>query len=186
MRCCNEPIARKANKEDGCKGKFFESRFVSQALLNETALLTCLCYVDLNPARAGMADTTEGSDYTSIQQRINAYQSKQSVKELLPFAGNPREPMPVGITCTAEDYFDLIDMTARQQRSDDNGTMNEHLPPLLQQLGISGENWLTASSEFETIFSTFVGQQQAIEQVCKVLSKKWVNMQNQCLRILTH
>ncbi len=185
MRCSNEPIARQANKEDGCKGKFFESRFLSQALLDETALLACCCYVDLNPIRAGIADTPEESDYTSIKKRVDSYQKNELAKGLLPFAGNPREPMPMGIPCTAEDYFDLIDMSAREQRHGKTGYMDNKLSPLLQRLGVSRKNWHTASSEFETVFSTFVGQKHALANACEVFSKKWINLQSHCFRILT-
>ncbi|WP_165742251.1 transposase [Candidatus Thiosymbion oneisti] len=70
MRTLNEHIARRANAEDGVKGRFWEGRFKSQALLDEKALLAAMAYVDLNPVRAGLAETPEASDYTSIQERV--------------------------------------------------------------------------------------------------------------------
>jgi hypothetical protein len=85
-----------ANEEDGCTGKFWESRFKSQALLDEKALAACLAYVDLNPVRAGIAETPEASEHTSIRRRIQQLRTQEN-DLLLPFVGNPREPMPEGL-----------------------------------------------------------------------------------------
>ncbi len=74
MARLNEFIARAANKEDGVKGRFWESRFKCQALLDEAAIAACMVYVDLNLIRAGLAATPEESDFTSIQERIRAWQ----------------------------------------------------------------------------------------------------------------
>ena len=71
----NEFIARAANKEDSVKGRFWESRFKCQALLDEAAIAACMVYVDLNPVRAGLAQSPEESDFTSIQERIRAWQN---------------------------------------------------------------------------------------------------------------
>jgi hypothetical protein len=64
------PLLVKQMKKMDATGHFWESRFKSQALLSEEALLTCMAYVDLNPIRASMCNIPEASDHTSIKESI--------------------------------------------------------------------------------------------------------------------
>ncbi|MFP6682183.1 MAG: hypothetical protein VCB07_08300 [Gammaproteobacteria bacterium] len=77
MRCFNEFIASTAHAEDACTRHFWESRFKSLTLLDKTALITAMAYVDLNLARKKLTDSIETSDYTSSQNRVRELTAKQ-------------------------------------------------------------------------------------------------------------
>ncbi|VAX11227.1 Transposase and inactivated derivatives, partial [hydrothermal vent metagenome] len=138
MRGLNEHIARKANKEDGCTGRFWEGRFKSQALLDEAALLTCMSYVDLNPVRAGMADTPENSDYTSIQERIRAIKPDQKPAAtviptpagLMPFVSGEHIDKEHGIPFDIADYLQLTDWTGMAIRNEASAPCSRPLPTI--------------------------------------------------------
>ncbi|MFO0922342.1 MAG: hypothetical protein U0905_07645 [Pirellulales bacterium] len=84
MRAVSEPIARKANIEDKCTGRFWEGRFKAQKIVDEAGLLAYAMYVDLNPVRAAMAKTPEASTFTSAYDRIKAQKgSKRIVQQRL-------------------------------------------------------------------------------------------------------
>lgn len=176
MRVMNEAIAREANSEDGCTGRFWEGRFKSQALLDEAALLGCMAYVDLNPVRANMATTPESSDHTSIKRRVqhamtvnNPDSAKAQTPLLLPFVGTPRQDSPTGIQMRLSDYLALVDETGRVIRSDKRGSIHESLSPILDRIGLNPRQWLMMSQQFEARFTTFVGRESHVRQVCEQL-----------------
>ena len=71
MRYLNEPLARRANREDGCTGRFWQGRFRSEALLDDGAVLAAMAYVDLNPVRAGMVESAEKAKHTGLARRLD-------------------------------------------------------------------------------------------------------------------
>ncbi len=77
MRALSEPIARLANKQDQCTGRFWEGRFKAQRIVDEAGLLACAMYVDLNPIRAAMAQSPEQAVHTSAYDRIKAERGEQ-------------------------------------------------------------------------------------------------------------
>lgn len=175
MRVLNEGIARQANFEDQCTGRFWEGRFKSQALLDESALAACLAYVDLNPVRAKMASSPEQSDYTSAQQRImTAQQSNRQArpkqpKSLFPFVGYPRQQMPEGLPFRLQDYLELLDWTGRQMRRGKKGKIDESLSPILERLNIDPDKWLYTSMNFESSFKSLVGSTYSLISTCRKL-----------------
>jgi hypothetical protein len=72
MRLLCQHVGQRANRETGETGKFWESRFKAVRLLDESAILGCVAYVDLNAIRACLAETIESSDFTSAQKRLEA------------------------------------------------------------------------------------------------------------------
>jgi REP element-mobilizing transposase RayT len=204
MRCLNESIARNANEEDRCKGRFWEGRFKSQALLDEAALLTCMMYVDLNPIRAGVSKTPETSDYTSIQERLMAVAKKAknnnankstnprqhklnasaSAAELLPFIDNQRQkPINPGIPFPLKDYIELIDWTGRAVRDDKKGAIPGHIAPILQRLQLNEREWLNNVTYFGNRFYKVVGKIDAIRDFSRQLKQSWLQGLSQCSKL---
>lgn len=164
MRCINEHIARLANQEDGCTGRFWEGRFKSQALLDEAAILACMAYVDLNPVRAGMADTPEQSDFTSIQERTQK-KIKHPVGRLGVFRGNEHTTKKAGIPFSLKDYLVLVDSTGRLTRPGKRGVIAVNQLPIIKRLGLDDAAWLDMVMGVELNYGRRVylsGRQQVV------------------------
>jgi REP element-mobilizing transposase RayT len=168
MRCLNEPLARRANREDDCKGRFWEGRFSSQALLDEPALLTCMAYVDLNPIRAAVAKTPETSAHTSIRARISG-----NDPHLAAFADSSQKkhtPIPM----CQRDYLQLVDWTGRQIVKHKRGAIPDHLPSILQRLERQPQQWLREMQHYGRWYYRAVGSLPAMQRYCNHLGQQWL------------
>ena len=204
MRCLAENIARRSNAEDECRGRFWAGRFKMVRLLDESALLVCSIYVDLNPIRAGVAQTPETSRYTSAYDRIRAKQPHRGKKKprrakaqrrraaslpdgwLSPIplakgsadgAGRPtRRASNKGfLPVSLNDYLRLLDWTGRQVRQGKRGSIPSDLAPILQRLQIAGESWLEMVTEFGRWFSTAAGRVEALTIEATRRGRHWLH-----------
>ena len=184
MRSLNEHIARRANREDECTGRFWEGRFKSQPLLDEAGLLTCMGYVDLNRVRAGACQGLEDSDFTSIQERLVAASARlddaasvppeDKTHELVPFADEPGAGARGGaLPMTLTDYAELLDWTGRFARPD-KGRVTGAAPSLLQRRGIDPEAWLQTMSRSGLRYLGTLGACEHLAQHAERSGKRWL------------
>jgi len=167
MKALKEPLARLANKEDECRGAFWEGRYKSIAILDEEALLATCAYIDLNPVAAGVAATPETSKHTSIHQRVvhareqGATEDLKAAREgsiagsqatgdleqdhwLAPIddrrnrSKNAREGMIESLSLGG--YLLLVDYTSRLFRRG-KARVNSAVAEILDRIGASAEYW---------------------------------------------
>lgn len=171
MRFLNEPIARRANREDGCTGHFWEARFRCQALLDDAAVLACMAYVDLNPIRVGLAVDLPGSPHTSVQRRLADSKPVDATTPLQPVAGAAAPPeMPA----TLAEYLDLADWTGRAARAGKRGLIPAGTPPVLRTLGLTADQWQAQATGIEQRYWRAVGAVDALIDKATVLGQCWL------------
>jgi REP element-mobilizing transposase RayT len=178
MRTLNEHIARMANKEEKVRGRFWEGRFKSQPILDERGLLVCMAYVDLNPMRAGIADSVETSEFTSIEERLfdQATKRKSRRKQTAPRtlapmldqepSGEPAEPLPM----TLDDYRTLLEWTASAR----DAAPPEGPPPrILARTGLNAAAWLRTLEDERVETATFLGSPEAVIAHAEAHGQAW-------------
>jgi len=149
-----------------------------------------MAYVDLNPIRAGICQTLEDSDFTSIQARIQAYQQKQKNKEnsqdaidkyanqpsqLLPFDTHPQaEQSQMTLPMNFTDYLTLVEWTGQAIRDDKKGAIPAHITPILQRLAIDEKEWLMSVKHFHSRFYRMIGKLTCLQQACRHMGQSWL------------
>ncbi|MGH8676926.1 MAG: hypothetical protein ACREUQ_01075 [Burkholderiales bacterium] len=173
MKSLAEPIARRANAEDGCKGHFWESRFKCQPLLNGKAILAASVYVALNPIRAGIAKSVESSKHTGVRQRIKAVRKDPTLAtaRMRPLAGVISTNFP---NLTNAEYIELVDWTGRQWHEGKRGVIAATEPPALRKLGLDAENWTMKVKAFGGGYWRVVGSVDELVEKAQQMGQRWL------------
>jgi len=175
--------------EDGCKGRFWEGRYKSQALLDEAAVLTCMSYVDLNPVRAGMAETPENSDFTSIQQRIIEYTegANESAPDKLHLTSleSPNQDIHMNaFSFTSKDYLELVDWSGRAIRDGKQSAISSSLPPILKRLKLDPEHYLQHVRKGGRGYHiAALGRVERLREAAKQLGRRFLKGHSQSKRL---
>jgi hypothetical protein len=171
MRCLAEPLARLANREDACTGRFWEGRFRCQALLDDDAVLACMAYVDLNPVRAGVAADLSQSAHTSVAARLGHDESRKA-RPIAAVAGPHREAF---LPLTERQYIELVDWAGRRLHPGKRGAIAARAPPTLQPCG-DLDAWLEQVRCVESRFCRAIGSAQALIERAREMGQRWLTV----------
>ena len=170
MRLLSEPIARRANAEDECKGRFWEGRFRCQALLDEAAVLSAMTYVDLNPVRAGIVKAPEAAKHVSIRRRCqNSKRQRKSMNALQPIAGSGPDRL-----VSEREYLKLVDATGRRLHKGKSGKIDHCLPSIIQRLGLSDSAWIAQVGGTESRYWRVIGCFEAFLDKTAEVGQRWL------------
>lgn len=188
MKSLNEYVARKANKEDDCKGHFWEGRFKCKAIADEAAALSCAIYIDLNPIRGEIAKTPEESVFTSAWERITARDAGKELdkKDDLVEASNTKAaagkkpvedtwlaPISSFLSMDLDQYLALLDWTGRQVQHEKRGKIPDNLAPILERLKINPEHWIDNALYHGSWFYRFVGNIETMAAAAAAAGRNW-------------
>lgn len=171
MRRINEPLAKMANGEDYCKGHFWESRFFSQALLDEGAALTCMAYVDLNLIRAGMATSLQESEHTSIKKRLSVLTPEQLNQTITAIAGKVKNRTMV---LKLSDYVELVEWTGQAIVYPKKAKLNNSITATLNHFNIEPSRWTGQVQSYGSRYYRFVGCLEQLKRKAEALGQQWV------------
>ena len=170
MRLMKQEIALHANRREGCSGHFWESRYHSTALLDLSAVIACMIYVDLNPVRAGLVTAPEQAELCSARHRAaqaggrscDATAADAALGALLVPISASAPVCPLGgaaqpCELDARSYLVALDASGRQVAAGKRGSIPAELAGILDRLGFTAEAWLGAMARGGAMLGTALG-----------------------------
>jgi hypothetical protein len=142
-----------------------------------------MAYVDLNPIRAGIAETPEASEFTSIYDRIkqlqphSTAQASETLKPpLLDFntQGVGDETRVHSIPFSLAEYLELVDWTGRARRSDKRGSINSRQPAIMLRLNLDEGVWQHTMQSGGNVFGRAIGQVDHLRLHAAALDQSWL------------
>lgn len=172
MRCLAEPIARRANREDGCKGRFWEGRYKSQLLCDERALIAAMAYVDLNPIRVGLYERIESSRHTSACERIAATHAAPEMlyHPLRAVIGT----LPNSLSLSTADYLQILDWTGRALAPGKYGAIAVNAPAVLSAFDRTPDRWTLRVRGYGSGWMRAAGSAQDLIACAERIGQRWL------------
>ena len=173
MSRLNEPLAKTSNAEDSVSGRFWESRYTSVALLDESAVLSCMAYVDLNPIRAGVVQELQASLYTSISKRLKNLSRKPELltSPISSVAGCVNGRV---VNIQLKNYVELVEWAGKSIVHPNKAKMPAHIKTLLTSMNLQSDNWLTQIKNFNKGSPHSIGCLAKLQDKAEALKKKWI------------
>ena len=190
-----EAVARRANKEDGCTGRFWEGRFYCQRLLDPAAVLAATIYVELNPLRANIVDLPGFAQFTSLTNRLNLikvtagefpeYLTRNSaIQEEF----NWLETMELGrakvnniqlcdkfLPVDTIKYLRVLQYVVCKDSLVNNSQTGASVNGILVRLGVIPENWRQTAMEFEKSYKLFAGSPEKLTAIASAQKKRCIH-----------
>jgi len=181
MRCLNEWVARRANKEDKCTGRYWEGRFKCLRIVDAGALLMTMIYVDLNPVRAKIVNRPEAGRHTSVRRRFKQQRAKvddsitESLGGLLPieeiFPADRMHMKPI----SALVYLQMVDAFGRKVgRRKQQGAIASHLHPVLRRLGLCPHRAPEQIDQFGNHYHHLAGSPESLRRESEASGRNWL------------
>jgi hypothetical protein len=172
MRCLAEPIARRANREDECKGRFWEGRYKCQVLCDERALLAAMAYVDLNPIRAGITERLDASAHTSVRERVEASRATPEAltAPLRPIIG----ALQPTLSLSTADYLQILDWTGRALAPGKHGRIIGSAPAVLAAIETCPRRWATRVRSYGSGWARASGSAHDLMVLAERIGQCWL------------